>query len=83
MSAVVGVNCESGVVPDEAARHLHGIQPAALQLAKELAVEPINIFHVAKELDRLLGAQRRFRAFVPPIIQIALQGIKRRKYFVK
>jgi hypothetical protein len=46
-------------------------------LRQELAVETVNVVHVAEKGDRLFGTQRRSLPFVPPKIQITLGNEKR------
>lgn len=72
VGAVVGVDGESGIIADEAARHLNRIQSARLKLIKESAVEPVDVVHVAEETLTLLPAQWRTLSFFPPVVQVAL-----------
>lgn len=72
MSAVVGVDGETGIVADKAAGHLDGIESARLQLSQKLAVESQNVLNVAKEGGSLFWRDGRPRSFIPPVMQVTL-----------
>lgn len=74
VGAVVGVDGESGIVADEAARHGDRVEAARLQLRQKLAVEAVNVLDVAEERRRLLRRQRRPVALLPPVIQVTLSN---------
>ena len=82
IGAVVGVDGESGIVADEAARHLDRIQSARLELVEESAVEPVDVVHVAEEALALLPAQRCHLALFSPVIQISLKSFQSNSFII-